>query len=115
MSTRRTLGPLKVLSFSPFLGVEEARGIFLVGLPYADYHDPLVRAQIQYFNSKKPRLGELWYVMDAFRAANQAMGRGIRHIDDWCHFFLMDRRYGTHWRFISKWAVKNGVEEVSLD
>ena len=92
---------------------EEARGIILIGIPYADYHDPIVRAQIAYLNKRRPRLGDLWYVMDAFRAANQAMGRGIRHIDDWCSFFLMDRRYGTHWRFISKWATENGI--VKLD
>jgi len=94
---------------------EEARGIFNVGLPYADYRDPLVKAQIGFFNKKRPRLGDMWYVMDAFRAANQAMGRGIRHRDDWCHFYLMDRRYGPHWKFISKWAVESGIEEVSLD
>jgi len=94
---------------------EEARGIFNAGLPYADYRDPVVRAQIGYLNKKRPRLGELWYIMDAFRAANQAMGRGIRHRDDWCHFFLMDRRYATHWKLISKWAVQNGIEEVQLD
>jgi Rad3-related DNA helicase len=93
---------------------EEARGIFNVGLPYADYHDPLVKAQIGYLNKKRPRLGELWYIMDAFRAANQAMGRGIRHRDDWCRFYLMDRRYATHWKFISKWAVENGIQKVPL-
>ena len=93
---------------------EEARGIFNVGLPYADYKDPFVKAQIEYLNRRKPRLGNLWYVMDAFRAANQALGRGIRHRDDWCHFYLMDRRYVTHWRFISKWAVENGMEKISL-
>lgn len=93
---------------------EEARGIFNVGLPYADYKDPFVKAQIEYLNRRKPRLGNLWYIMDAFRAANQALGRGIRHRDDWCHFYLMDRRYATHWRFISKWAVENGMEKISL-
>lgn len=91
---------------------EEARGIILVGLPYADYRDPTVKAQIEYLNRKSPRLGERWYVMDAFRASNQAMGRGIRHRDDWCTFFLLDRRYGTHWRFISKWATENGVMPI---
>jgi len=91
---------------------EEARGVILVGLPYADYRDPAVKAQIDYLNRKSPRLGERWYVMDAFRAANQAMGRGIRHRDDWCTFFLLDRRYGTHWRFISKWATENGVISI---
>jgi len=94
---------------------EEARGIFNIGLPYADYKDPVVKAQIDYLNKKKPRLGNLWYVMDAFRAANQALGRGIRHRNDWCHFYLMDRRYATHWRFISRWAVENGIEEIRMN
>jgi Rad3-related DNA helicase len=94
---------------------EEARGIFNIGLPYADYKDPIVKAQIDYLNKKRPRLGNLWYIMDAFRAANQALGRGIRHRDDWCHFYLMDRRYASYLRFISRWAVENGVEEISLD
>ena len=93
---------------------EEARGIFLVGVPYADYSDPLVRAQIGYFNSKRKDMGERWYVMDAFRAANQAMGRGIRHRDDWCNFVLMDHRYQTHQKLISKWAVANGVQTFSI-
>ncbi|MDH5712884.1 MAG: hypothetical protein OEY83_02950 [Candidatus Bathyarchaeota archaeon] len=93
---------------------EEARGIFLVGVPYADYSDPVVRAQIGYFNSKRKDMGERWYVMDAFRAANQAMGRGIRHRDDWCNFVLMDHRYQTHQKLISKWAVANGVQTFSI-
>ena len=93
---------------------EQARGIFLIGVPYADYSDPVVKAQIDYFNRKSKGLGERWYVMDAFRAANQAMGRGIRHRDDWCNFILMDRRYGTHRRLITPWAVVNGIREISI-
>lgn len=93
---------------------EQARGIFLIGVPYADYSDPVVRAQIDYFNRKSKGLGERWYVMDAFRAANQAMGRGIRHRDDWCNFILMDHRYGTHRRLITPWAVVNGIREISI-
>ena len=92
---------------------EEARGIVLVGVPYADYSDPVVKAQIGYFNSKRRGMGERWYAMDALRAANQAMGRGIRHRDDWCNFILMDRRYQTHQRLISKWIVANGIHKIS--
>jgi Rad3-related DNA helicase len=91
---------------------EEARGVILVGVPYADYSDPVVKAQIEYYNRKKRSLGERWYIMDAFRAANQAMGRGIRHRDDWCNFILMDHRYLTHQRLLSKWALANGVQEI---
>ncbi|UCE43944.1 MAG: hypothetical protein JSV57_00105 [Candidatus Bathyarchaeota archaeon] len=93
---------------------EQARGIFLIGVPYADYTDPVVKAQIDYFNRKSKGLGEKWYVMDAFRAANQAMGRGIRHRDDWCNFILMDRRYGTHRTLITPWAIVNGLREISM-
>ena len=84
---------------------EEARGIFLVGVPYANYQEPLVRAQISYFNGLSSGLGQRWYLMDAFRAANQALGRGIRSKNDWCHYWLLDRRYAEHINLISKWAL----------
>ena len=86
----------------------QARGIFLVGVPYANYGDPLVRAQISYYNRREPGLGQGWYTMDAFRAANQALGRGIRGKEDWCHYWLMDRRYVDHIELISKWALGSG-------
>ncbi|MCJ7506318.1 hypothetical protein MUP05_07630 [Candidatus Bathyarchaeota archaeon] len=91
---------------------EEARGVVLIGVPYADYSDPVVKAQIEYFNRKRKDLGDKWYVMDAFRAANQALGRGIRHRDDWCNFILMDYRYKTHQELISNWIVVNGILEI---
>jgi len=92
---------------------EEARGVFLVGVPYADYSDPVVKTQISYYNTKRKGMGERWYLMDAFRAANQAIGRGIRHRDDWCNFILMDSRYEIHQNLISKWAVANGIHKIS--
>ena len=91
---------------------EQARAVFLVGVPFADYSDPVVRAQIEYFNRKNKTLGEKWYLMDAFRAANQAMGRGIRHKDDWCNFILMDSRYEKNLNLISGWALQNGVQRL---
>jgi Rad3-related DNA helicase len=91
---------------------DEARGVVLIGVPYADYSDPVVQAQINYSNRKQERLGERWYVMDAFRAANQALGRGIRHRDDSCTFILMDHRYGTYHALISSWATQSGVSPI---
>jgi Rad3-related DNA helicase len=91
---------------------EEARGVFLVGVPYADFHDPVVRAQIDYFNRRRAGLGRRWYTMDAFRAANQAIGRGIRHREDWCTFIFMDRRYQSQINLIAEWARANGVEVI---
>jgi regulator of telomere elongation helicase 1 len=88
---------------------DEARSIILVGVPYADYSDSVVQAQIAYYNTKQERLGEHWYVMDAFRAANQALGRGIRHRDDSCIFILMDHRYVTYRSLLSSWATQRGI------
>jgi Rad3-related DNA helicase len=92
---------------------EEARGVFLIGVPYADYSDPVVKTQIGYYNNKRKGMGERWYLMDAFRAANQAIGRGIRHRDDWCNFILMDSRYESHKNLISKWAIASGIHKFS--
>ena len=89
---------------------EQARGIMLVGVPYANYGDPLVKAQIGYYNKRGNGLGQRWYTMDAFRAANQALGRGIRGIDDWCHYWLLDRRYVNRISLVSPWALGNGPE-----
>ena len=48
--------------------------------------------------------------MDAFRAANQSLGRGIRGKDDWCHYYLFDRRYYEQRNLLSKWAMGDGVK-----
>ena len=93
----------------------QARGIFLVGVPYANYGDPLVRAQINYYDRRDAGMGQRWYTMDAFRAANQAIGRGIRGKEDWCHYWLLDRRYLTNVDLISKWAIGNDPEILGSD
>ena len=84
---------------------DQARGIFLVGVPYANYGDPLVKAQMNYFDKQKKGLGNKWYTMDAFRSANQSLGRGIRGKDDWCQYWMLDRRYYESRNLISKWAM----------
>jgi len=91
---------------------EEARTIFLVGVPYADYADPVVRAQIDYFNRKSEGLGERWYIAEAFRAANQAAGRGIRHREDWCRFVFMDSRYRGCEKLVPPWISARGFKEL---
>ncbi len=91
---------------------DQCRGIILVGVPYANYGDPLVRAQIAYYDRRAMGLGHRWYTMDAFRAANQALGRGIRSRDDWCHYWLLDQRYAQHQDLITPWAKGAGATVV---
>ena len=94
---------------------DEARGILLVGVPYANYSDPIVKAQIRYFNKIKQGLGQRWYIMDAFKVANQSLGRGIRGRDDWCHYWLLDRRYAEQERvteFLKK--IPDSIDSKNL-
>ena len=87
---------------------DQCRGIILIGVPYANYGDPIVRAQIAYYDRRSMGLGNKWYTMDAYRAANQALGRGIRSRDDWCHYWLLDQRYAHHSDLITPWAKGAG-------
>ena len=41
---------------------EEARGVVLIGVPYADYSDPVVKAQIEYFNRKRVQGGGFHFI-----------------------------------------------------
>jgi Rad3-related DNA helicase len=89
---------------------DQARGIFLVGVPYANYGDPLVKAQIRYYNGLRAGLGNRWYNMDAYRTANQSLGRGIRGREDWCQYWLLDWRYAENLSQLSRWAQGDGAE-----
>jgi Rad3-related DNA helicase len=91
---------------------EQARGVILIGVPYADAGDPFINARIEYLDRARIGLGMRWYIMDAFKAANQAIGRGIRHREDWCNFLLMDWRYKTSINMLSKWVTTGGFREV---
>ena len=37
--------------------------------------------------------GSEWYTVNAFRALNQAIGRCVRHKNDWGAVLLVDKRY----------------------
>ncbi|KIY93099.1 Regulator of telomere elongation helicase 1 [Monoraphidium neglectum] len=66
------------------------RGVVVTGIPFSATHDPAVRLQRQVLDDElrsgpsgltrgKGVSGEQWYVQQAARAVNQAMGRIIRH------------------------------------
>lgn len=44
-------------------------------------------------HSKSNLTGQMWYQQSASRAVNQALGRVIRHKNDWGAIFLLDERY----------------------
>ncbi|XP_060828487.1 Fanconi anemia group J protein homolog isoform X2 [Bombus pascuorum] len=77
----------------------EARCVITVGIPYAVRKDPVIDMKLNYndTNVKKGLLkGSEWYNIQAFRALNQALGRCLRHINDWGAVLLVDERFLMH-------------------
>ena len=90
----------------------QARAVMCVGIPFPNFKDLQVQQKKEY-NDRKRRSGHSnllsgsqWYEVEAFRALNQALGRCIRHKNDWGSIILCDARFsGTAYlRSLSKWA-----------
>lgn len=62
-----------------------ARAVVLVGLPCPNIRD----INVELMRNHRPG----WYDSQTFKAVNQAIGRCIRHKEDWGGIFLLDVRY----------------------
>lgn len=87
----------------------EARAVLTVGIPYAIRTEPAVELKIQYNEmnrAKQLMRGSEWYTVQAYRALNQALGRCIRHINDWGAIMLVDERLmNSHCQdYLPKWV-----------
>ncbi|KMQ92242.1 fanconi anemia group j protein [Lasius niger] len=84
----------------------EARCVLAVGIPYKKMDE--VSMKMDYNNSNKSKgflSGSEWYTVNAFRALNQALGRCIRHKNDWGAVLLVDARLQNQHRinYLPKW------------
>ncbi|XP_042395761.1 regulator of telomere elongation helicase 1 homolog isoform X2 [Zingiber officinale] len=90
---------------------QAGRAVIVTGLPFSTKTDPQVRLKRDYldrqaFSEKKGAkvlTGEEWYVQQAARAVNQAVGRVIRHRHDYGAIIFCDQRF----------AVKNWEQQMS--
>eukprot|EP01135_Chromosphaera_perkinsii_P003452 Nk52_evm21s243 gene=Nk52_evmTU21s243 len=76
-----------------------ARGVIITGIPYASLKDPYVEGKKNFLSSmaiKYPErnfmTGQQWYAIGPARAA---IGRVIRHIDDYGAVLLCDSRFSS--------------------
>ncbi|XP_053678569.1 regulator of telomere elongation helicase 1 homolog [Anopheles nili] len=74
------------------------RAVLITGLPFPPLLDARVKLKKQYLDSNRTRENELitgdyWYSLEASRAVNQAIGRVIRHKDDYGAILLCDSRF----------------------
>jgi hypothetical protein len=80
---------------------ELARAVILVGIPFPSMSDKRIQVKKLYLNdvSENRRTGNTklsgkdWYFMQGLRATNQAIGRIIRHKNDFGLVLLLDERF----------------------
>lgn len=77
-----------------------ARAVICVGLPFPSAADEQLKSKRAYNDAPPQRAlgllpGDQWYRQLAFRALNQALGRCIRHRDDWGCVYLLDDRFSS--------------------
>ena len=97
---------------------DQARLVIVVGIPYAYLGDPKTQLRKEYqdefnkfyfsfiSNKKIKKLsGSEWYSQNAIKCVNQALGRVIRHSNDYGCMLLIDTRYqqNSNKNLISKW------------
>eukprot|EP00118_Oscarella_pearsei_P015777 m.145170 g.145170 ORF g.145170 m.145170 type:complete len:614 (+) comp38414_c0_seq4:1803-3644(+) len=87
-----------------------ARAVITVGIPYPNWNSVQVEQKRLYndcYSVKRGLLsGKQWYEIQAFRALNQALGRCLRHRNDWGALIMIDERFGKNPRCVqglSKW------------
>lgn len=97
------------------------RAVIIVGIPFAPCKDPKVLLKKEYLDTNKKSNNEMlsgndWYNLDAIRAVNQAIGRVIRHKDDYGAILLCDNRfnYPDKQRYLSSW-IKNHLTNQQSD
>ncbi|CAI2301246.1 unnamed protein product [Caenorhabditis sp. 36 PRJEB53466] len=81
----------------------ESRAVIIVGIPYPPIHDERVVLKRQFLDDllgrkdvgTKRQSSQEWYQMEAFRAVNQAIGRVLRHKNDFGTVVLVDSRYAS--------------------
>lgn len=101
-----------------------ARAVITIGIPYPNIREITIGLKKEYNDRarrERPHLmnGGDWYASQAFRALNQALGRCIRHKDDWGAIIMIDSRLrgATGLNNISKWirrvvSIPNDYESV---
>ncbi|GAX11249.1 chromosome transmission fidelity protein 1 [Fistulifera solaris] len=84
---------------------EMARCVVVVGLPYPDLTDPVLKEKMSLMDSFQitgggsPVItGQTYYQNLCLRAVNQTVGRAIRHANDFASILLLDARYLTDQR-----------------
>lgn len=76
------------------------RAVIVTGLPFPPLKDPRIVLKKKYLEEQRSKdneflSGDEWYSLEASRAVNQAIGRVIRHKNDYGAILLCDTRFNN--------------------
>ncbi|CAH2086921.1 unnamed protein product [Euphydryas editha] len=76
------------------------RAVIITGLPFPPFKDPRIVLKKKYLEELRVKekeflSGDEWYSLEATRAVNQAIGRVIRHQNDYGAILLCDTRFNN--------------------
>ncbi|KAG0442465.1 hypothetical protein HPB47_015695 [Ixodes persulcatus] len=84
-----------------------ARAVVSIGIPFPSTQHDDIKLKMKFNDEHQPQLlnGRDWYQIQAMRAINQAVGRCIRHSNDWGAILLVDHRFTQNdiWSGMSDW------------
>lgn len=90
------------------------RAVVIVGIPLAVFNETNIESKRKYMDGRHSAdssvlSGRDWYHLDAIKAVNQAIGRVIRHKDDYGAILLCDERYNDadKRKHLSTWVREN--------
>ena len=91
-----------------------ARCVLVVGLPFPDITDPVLKEKMgsldrEFRQNGTGINGQDYYQNLCMRAVNQSVGRAIRHANDYAAIVLCDSRYSSEmriWRSLPQWLRK---------
>ncbi|XP_059930158.1 Fanconi anemia group J protein isoform X1 [Gadus macrocephalus] len=91
---------------------DNARAVVTIGIPFPNIKGHQVELKMKYNDqhckSRGLLPGNRWYEIQAYRALNQALGRCIRHKNDWGALILVDDRFrnnpNKYITGLSKWV-----------
>lgn len=99
----------------------DARAVIITGIPFPSVRDPKVQLKKKFLDNMKfsqkqdmTLSGAEWYNLEAFRAVNQAIGRVIRHKNDFGAVILLDKRFAQEGcaAKLPSWLSKSTHETV---
>ena len=63
-------------------------------VPFPPMYDPIIEARKIYLEEKiGVGAGSRWYDQETMRTVEQAVGRGVRHNQDWAYTYIVDSSF----------------------